>query len=118
MVRALIYTGFILVVILSSYFFQMIVGLFFLAMLFTAAGSSPGDVSQATYVIFTIGIPILWGIGLFIAFYIAKKVLESFEIAISLLFGFIISTFSTIYVILCLLPILSYKFNIPFSMFN
>lgn len=118
MARAILYTGFIAVVTVSSYFFQMIVGLFFVSMLFTAADSPPGDVSQLTYVIFTVGLPIFWGIGLFMAYYIAKKILESFETNISVLFGIVISTLSTIYIILCLLPILSYKFNIPFSMFN
>ena len=117
-IRFFIYILFALIASVAAHFFQLVVGYFFLAMLFTAAGSPPGDLSQSSYVFYTIGLPLIFGVCLWVGYFLMVNIIIHFNIRLSLLFGGVVSIVLTVYMVLCLLPLLIDDVTIPISNFN
>ncbi|MER1985893.1 MAG: hypothetical protein ABS948_08390 [Solibacillus sp.] len=116
--RLLIYILLTFIASVAAHFFQLIIGYGFLSMLFTAAGSPPGDLSRSSYIFFTMGPPLAFGVCLWIGYFVFINILVHFNIKLSLLFGSVLSVVLTVYLILCLLPLLIEDVSIPFSNFN
>lgn len=112
-----IYILFTLIASVAAHFFQLIVGYLFWATLFTAAGSPPGDLSQSSYVFYTIGLPLIFGVCLWFGYFLFVNFIIHFNIRLSLLLGSVVSILLTVYMVLCLLPLLI-DVTIPFSKFN
>ncbi|KGR77948.1 hypothetical protein [Ureibacillus sinduriensis] len=100
MKKMLFYLLYFVVTMLVTYALNWILVLFIGGVRFTAAEGPPGDISLVGKLVFSIGIPVFYFIGLILVFLFYRFLLKQFAIEIHKTIPIIINIVVTIYLII------------------
>jgi len=105
MKQTIAYSAYFLFVATITYFVAIFLYFMISGILFYAADSPPGDISDTSKLLFSVGMPLGYAIVLFGVYYLYSQIIKDFNIHLTLSIGVIIHIIIAIYLIWILVPL-------------
>ena len=99
MKQTIAYGAYFLIVTTVTYFVGIFSSYMIMAILFDAAGATPGDLSDEGKLLLSVGMPVIYAFILFALYYLYCNILKSFKIHLTLSVGVLFHIMIAIYLI-------------------
>ncbi|MDN4494380.1 hypothetical protein [Ureibacillus aquaedulcis] len=80
MKQAIVPGAYFLIASIITYFVELFLSLLIGGILFTAADTPPGDISDSSKLFYSVGLPVVYGFIFFGLYYLINRIVESFSI--------------------------------------
>ncbi len=104
MKQTIAYGAYFLFVATVTYFIELFLSLMIMGILFSAADAPPGDISETSKLLYSVGMPIVYAFFLFGIYYLYTDILKSFSTHLMLGVGILFHIIIAIYLIWNIVP--------------
>lgn len=104
MKQTIAYSSYFLIVAAVTYFLELLLSIFIMGILFSAADAPPGDISETAKLVYSVGMPVAYASVLFGLYYLYTDILKSFSTHLRLGVGVLFHITIAIYLIWNVVP--------------